>query len=78
MARIFRITIDLRYVSCDAPTMEFAVVEQIRTAPKRPVCTLQIGDAMSMDDIGLLQQIVDDCVLSATGRTVGSQESLAF
>lgn len=78
MDRIWRLTVELRRVSWDSDDMEFAVIERIRTASPRPVCTLQIGNAVDMDSIGLLQQILDDCMLSATGRTVGAQHELVF
>jgi hypothetical protein len=78
MRRVFRLTVELRHVDWDSGALEFAVTEQIRTAAKRPVCTLQLGESLEMNDLALLQQIIDDCVLSACGRTVGAQEQLSF
>lgn len=78
MNRIFRLSVELRFVDWALQDMEFVVKEQIRTATVRPICTLQVGSAMDMDSIALVQQIFDDCLLSATGRTVGNQEQLTF
>lgn len=78
MERVWRLTVELRRVSWDSDDMEFAVIERIRTASPRPVCNLQIGTAVDMESLSLLQQILDDCVLSATGRTVGAQGELTF
>jgi hypothetical protein len=78
MARIFRITIELRPVGIDSEHLEFAVTEKIRTAKEREICFLQLGRSVEMNDIAILQQIVDDVVLSATSRTVGNQEQLTF
>jgi hypothetical protein len=78
MARLFKLTIELCPVTHDSSELEFRVRERIRTAQERPVCTLQVGEEMTMDAIATLQQIIDDCVLSAVGRTVGSQERLSL
>lgn len=78
MARIGKVTLELKPITWDSDQLEIVVLEQLRTARIREVCRVQCGTQVHAEDMELVTQIVEDVFLSLVGRTIGVADRLVF